>query len=97
MERNKSVEIGTPIVLQCELSDPLAQVCWSKDEMKLFPKTGLDIQSEANVKRLVIHSAELSDSGLYCCSLADDAMTFKVDVQGDFPLYASLFNSFLGV
>ncbi|XP_029519124.2 obscurin-like protein 1 isoform X5 [Oncorhynchus nerka] len=81
MERNKSVEIGTPIVLQCELSDPLAQVCWSKDEMKLFPKTGLDIQSEANVKRLVIHSAELSDSGLYCCSLADDAMTFKVDVQ----------------
>ncbi|XP_070978830.1 obscurin isoform X13 [Oncorhynchus clarkii lewisi] len=81
MERNKSVEIGTPIVLQCELSDPLAQVCWSKDEIKLFPKTGLDIQSEANVKRLVIHSAELSDSGLYCCSLADDAMTFKVDVQ----------------
>nr|XP_029519351.1 obscurin-like protein 1 isoform X6 [Oncorhynchus nerka] len=81
MERNKSVEIGTPIVLQCELADPLAQVCWSKDEMKLFPKTGLDIQSEANVKRLVIHSAELSDSGLYCCSLADDAMTFKVDVQ----------------
>ncbi|XP_019910061.2 obscurin-like protein 1 isoform X2 [Esox lucius] len=81
MERNKSVEVGSPIVLQCELSDSTGQVCWSKDDMKLFTKAGLDIQSEANVRRLVVHSAELSDSGLYCCSLADDAITFKVDIQ----------------
>ncbi|KAL0964073.1 hypothetical protein UPYG_G00318040 [Umbra pygmaea] len=81
MERNKSIEVGYPIVLQCELSDTTAQVCWSKDDMKLFPKPGLDIQSKANMRRLVVHSAELSDSGIYCCSLADDAITFKVDVQ----------------
>lgn len=83
-EKYKVIAIGCPIILQCEVSDPLAQVSWFKDEVELFCKTGLDMKRDGSVRKLMIHSAKVSDSGLYSCSLADDVVTFHVDVEGDF-------------
>nr|XP_015214690.1 PREDICTED: obscurin-like protein 1 isoform X1 [Lepisosteus oculatus] len=80
-ERNKSTEAGCPIVLHCEVSDPTAQVCWYKDGTKLLPQSGIEIQSESSVRRLVIQSASLSHSGVYSCSTVDDVMKFTVDVK----------------
>nr|XP_015214696.1 PREDICTED: obscurin-like protein 1 isoform X6 [Lepisosteus oculatus] len=79
-ERIKSIEAGCPIALQCELSDPNAQVCWYKDGVKL-PHSGIDIQSEGNVRRLVIQSADLHHSGVYRCETDNDAIYFKMDIK----------------
>ncbi|XP_036397353.1 obscurin isoform X5 [Megalops cyprinoides] len=80
-ERNKSIEAGCPIVLHCEITDPNAQVSWYKDGIEIVPQTGTEIQSDGHVRGLVVQSAELSHSGVYSCSIADEVLMFKVDVQ----------------
>ncbi|XP_033965419.1 obscurin isoform X4 [Pseudochaenichthys georgianus] len=80
-EKYKMITMGRQIVLQCEVSDPVAQVSWFKDEVELFCKTGLDMKRDGSQRKLMIHSAKVSDSGLYSCSLADDVVTFQVDVE----------------
>ncbi|KAM6935045.1 obscurin-like protein 1 isoform 2-T2 [Xenentodon cancila] len=80
-EKYKMIRIGCPIILQCEVSDPAAQVSWFKDEMELFCKTGLDMKRDGSLRKLMIHSAKLSDSGLYSCSLDDEAVVFCVDIE----------------
>ncbi|XP_067300486.1 obscurin isoform X2 [Pseudorasbora parva] len=78
--RNKFIEAGCPIILQCEISDPTAQVSWLKDGVELQQESGLDIQSEGTMKTMIIHSAELKHSGVYSCEAVDDRIAFKVDV-----------------
>ncbi|XP_061082562.1 obscurin-like protein 1 isoform X11 [Conger conger] len=84
-ERNRCVEAGCPIILHCEISDPTAQVSWHKDGVQLYLQSGVDIQSEGHLRKLVVQSAERSHSGVYSCSFADEVITFKVDVQ-DLPV-----------
>lgn len=93
-ERTMSIEVGGPIVLQCELSDPNGLVRWYKDGTQLFPKAGLDIQSEDNVRTLVVQSAELLHSGMYSCITVDDTMEFHVEIQGHYTpfVFALCFN-----
>jgi len=86
-EKNKMIRIGCPIILQCQVTDPAAQVTWFKDAVELFSKTGLDMKRDGSLRKLMIHSAKASDSGLYSCSLIDDVVTFHVDVEGDFFVY----------
>uniref|UniRef100_A0A3Q0R1B6 Obscurin-like protein 1 n=1 Tax=Amphilophus citrinellus TaxID=61819 RepID=A0A3Q0R1B6_AMPCI len=81
MDRNKFVEIGNPIVLYCEVSDPAALVHWYKNGVELKSMEGLHIQSEGTMRRIVIQSAELSHSGVYCCDAIDDVIRFNVEVE----------------
>lgn len=83
MDRNKFVEIGNPIVLYCELSDPAAAVNWYKNGVELKTMEGLHIQSEGTMRRIVIQSAEFSHSGVYCCDAIDDVIRFNVEVEGE--------------
>ncbi|XP_030284379.1 obscurin-like protein 1 isoform X1 [Sparus aurata] len=80
-EKYKMITIGCPIILQCEVSDPVAQVSWFKDEVELFCRTGLDMKRDGSLRKLMINSAKVSDSGLYSCSLIDDVVTFHVDIE----------------
>ncbi|XP_041940393.1 obscurin-like protein 1 isoform X4 [Alosa sapidissima] len=80
-ERSKSIEVGRPIVLQCELSDPTAQVYWYKDGTKLQQQSGLSIQTDGNKRTLVVQSAEFCHSGIYSCKAKGDAVQFNVDVK----------------
>lgn len=82
MDRNKFVEIGNPIVLYCELSDPAAPVHWYKNGVELHTVEGLHIQSEGTMRRIVIQSSEMSHSGVYCCDAIDDVIRFNVEVEG---------------
>lgn len=82
----KLIEAGSPIVLQCVVSDPEAQVCWFKEEMKLISSSGLEIHSVGNTRTLVIQSAEVSHSGVYRCATDDDTVEFQVEIKGDFSL-----------
>lgn len=83
MDRNKFVEVGNPIVLYCELSDPTAPVHWYKNGVELQTIEGLHIQSEGTMRRIVIQSAEFSHSGVYCCDAIDDVIRFNVEVEGE--------------
>ncbi|XP_017325481.2 obscurin isoform X8 [Ictalurus punctatus] len=78
--RNKLIEAGCPIILQCEISESAAQVSWFKDGVPLLQETGLDIKSEGTMRALIIQSAELKHSGMYSCEAGDDRIAFKVDV-----------------
>ncbi|XP_039883567.1 obscurin-like protein 1 isoform X13 [Simochromis diagramma] len=80
-EKYKLIAAGCPIILQCEVSDPVAQVSWFKEDLELFCKTGLDMKRDGNFRKLMIPSAKVSDSGLYSCKFADDIATFHVDVE----------------
>uniref|UniRef100_A0A4W6CYD7 Obscurin like cytoskeletal adaptor 1b n=1 Tax=Lates calcarifer TaxID=8187 RepID=A0A4W6CYD7_LATCA len=80
-ERNKTIQTGCPIVLQCELSDPSAQVHWYKDGSKLHPQSGVDILTDGLARKLIVHSAEFFHSGLYCCKTKGDTITFSVDIK----------------
>lgn len=82
MDRNKFVEVGNPIVLYCELSNPEAPVRWYKNGVELHSVEGLHIQSEGTMRRIVIQSAEFSHSGVYSCDAIDDVIRFNVEVEG---------------
>ncbi|KAM4602185.1 obscurin-like protein 1a [Polymixia lowei] len=82
LDSNKKVENGDPIVLYCEVSHPFAKVCWFKDGVELQVTDGLSIQSEGNMRRIVIQSAEAPDSGVYTCETAGDVIKFNVEVAG---------------
>ena len=82
-DQTQTVMVGCPVALLCELSDPNGQVHWYKDGAKLIPPPGVDIQSDGNIRRLTIQSAQSSHSGVYQCETKDDAIQFSVDVKGD--------------
>lgn len=89
MDRNKFIEVGNPIVLYCELSDPAAPVHWYKNGVELQTVEGLHIQSEGTMRRIVIQSAEFSHSGVYCCDAIDDVIRFNVEVEGEWTTFLS--------
>lgn len=77
------VEAGRPIELQCEVSEPSAQVYWHKDGEVLLPQREYEFQTEERLRALLIRSAQVKHSGLYSCAAAEDNIDFKVDVAGD--------------
>ncbi|XP_048835459.1 obscurin-like protein 1 isoform X15 [Brienomyrus brachyistius] len=89
-QRHKSVKPGCPIILQCEVSDPSAQVCWSKDGIELHPKTGINIQSEGTMRTLIIQSADICHSGVYSCNTMDDIIQFYVDIKASTAIFSPI-------
>ena len=83
MEKNKSIEAGSPIALRCEISDPTTEVCWYKDGVRLHPQSGNAILSEGTLRTLVVQAAGPSHSGVYSCQTKDTALHFAVDIKGD--------------
>uniref|UniRef100_A0A8C4ZIB0 Obscurin like cytoskeletal adaptor 1a n=1 Tax=Gadus morhua TaxID=8049 RepID=A0A8C4ZIB0_GADMO len=79
-DREKTVASGDAIVLYCEVSHAFAHVSWFKDGAELQANDGLTVQSERNMRRIVVQSAEASDSGVYTCKAAGDVVQFNVQV-----------------
>ncbi|KAK1798804.1 hypothetical protein P4O66_007084 [Electrophorus voltai] len=92
-DSNKRVEAGSPIVLYCEVSHPVSAVRWFKDGRELHQEDGLNIQSDGNMRRIVIQSSEYSHSGVYTCQSNDDVITFNVDVKAPRAMFESLTES----
>lgn len=82
-QRTKCIESGLPFKLQCEVSDPDAQVWWYKDGNEVLPQDGMVIGSEEGMRTLSVQAAELCHSGIYSCQMNDDAITFHVEIKGD--------------
>ncbi|KAL1022128.1 hypothetical protein UPYG_G00022490 [Umbra pygmaea] len=82
LDSNKRVVTGDPVVLYCEVSHPSATVGWFKDGAELQMTDCLNIQSDGNMRRVVIESAEVTDSGVYTCETTGDVIKFNVKVEG---------------
>lgn len=83
VEKSKCIEAGNYFELCCEVSDPIADVHWYKDDTEILTDTGWDIQAEGTLRMLVVHSAEPSHSGIYSCNMPNDSVQFTVDIKGD--------------
>lgn len=80
---NKSVEVGEPVVLQCQVSDPNAEVSWYKDGIELREAAKQEMLAEGSTRQLTFQSAQLSHAGIYSCKTTDDAAQFHLEVKGD--------------
>ncbi|XP_061918882.1 obscurin-like protein 1a [Entelurus aequoreus] len=81
-DMSKKVETGDVIVLYCEVSCPSAKVSWFKDGEELQASDRLKTQSDGNMRRIVIHSAEKQDTGVYTCQTSGNVISFTVEVAG---------------
>lgn len=81
-DQSKTVMAGSPIALQCELPAHNGQVSWHKDEAELLPENEVAIQSQENLRSLVVPSAEQTPMDVCNCE-SDDDIQFSVDVKGD--------------
>lgn len=79
----KTVEVGEAVVLQCQVSDPNAEVSWYKDGIELRETAKQELLAEGSIRRLSFQSAQLSHAGSYSCKTTDDAAHFHVEVKGD--------------
>lgn len=82
-ERTKVREMGKPVTLECDVTNPDVRVFWYRDNEQIFNQPGIDLLEAGHRRTLVIQSAELAHSGMYLCQTADDAATFWVEVKGD--------------
>ncbi|KAL0184738.1 hypothetical protein M9458_020434, partial [Cirrhinus mrigala] len=69
------------LLLCCQVSRSDAIVQWYKDGVELKPSDNVLIEAENTLRRLIVLSAQLSDSGTYTCRAGDSALIFKVNVR----------------
>uniref|UniRef100_A0A8C5CF04 Obscurin like cytoskeletal adaptor 1a n=1 Tax=Gadus morhua TaxID=8049 RepID=A0A8C5CF04_GADMO len=84
-ERTKVHDQGEPVTLECDVTNPYAQVFWYRDDEQIFNQPGIYLLEAGHRRSLVIQSSELSHSGVYTCQMADDVAIFRVEVKGDWP------------
>ncbi|KAL6085562.1 hypothetical protein STEG23_033416 [Scotinomys teguina] len=68
------------VVLTCELCRPWAEVRWTKDGEEVVESPALLLEKEETIRRLVLPSAQLEDSGEYLCEIDDESASFTVTV-----------------
>nr|XP_045003338.1 obscurin-like protein 1 isoform X2 [Jaculus jaculus] len=68
------------VVLTCELCRPWAEVRWTKDGEEVVESAALLLQREDTIRRLVLPSVQLEDSGEYLCEIDDESASFTVTV-----------------
>lgn len=74
---------GHPAGVDCEISDPVATVCWYKDEVELISKTEPQIKMEGS-RTVVVHSRQPTGLEKYDCVKEDGVIQLDVQDQGDF-------------
>ncbi|XP_055472983.1 obscurin-like protein 1 isoform X2 [Psammomys obesus] len=68
------------VVLTCELCRPWVEVHWTKDGEEVVESPALLLEKEDNIRRLVLPSVQLEDSGEYLCEINDESASFTVTV-----------------
>lgn len=70
------------VVLTCELCRPWAEVRWTKDGEEVVESPALLLEKEDTIRRLVLPSVQLEDSGEYLCEIHDESASFTITVTG---------------
>ncbi|OCT63341.1 obscurin-like protein 1 isoform X2 [Xenopus laevis] len=71
---------GEQVVLSCELSRENALVRWYKDGERLEENERIRMESDGKLRRLVILSAQVQNSGEFVCDAGDDSAFYSVTV-----------------
>uniref|UniRef100_A0A6I8Q9N6 Obscurin-like cytoskeletal adaptor 1 n=1 Tax=Xenopus tropicalis TaxID=8364 RepID=A0A6I8Q9N6_XENTR len=74
---------GESVTLSCELSRESALVRWYKDGERLEESERVRMESEGALRRLLILSARVGDSGEFVCDAGDDSAFYSVTVTGN--------------
>nr|DBA19681.1 TPA: hypothetical protein GDO54_015481 [Pyxicephalus adspersus] len=69
---------GEPVVLTCEVSRENAKVRWYRDGVELEENDNIRMESDGRIRRLVIKSAQMQDSGEFVCDAGDDAVFYSL-------------------
>ncbi|CAH2305336.1 obscurin 1 [Pelobates cultripes] len=72
---------GEKVVLSCELSRQNAVVRWYKDGERVEESERIMLESDGSIRRLVIVSSQLQDSGEFVCDAGDDSAFYNVTVK----------------
>lgn len=70
------------LVLSCDVSRPDGTVQWYKDGAEIHSNADMTIQADGIKRKVTIHSAKLSDTGMYTCRAGDNVLIFKVNIRG---------------
>lgn len=81
---------GEDVVLELKVSRENAEVCWVKNGIKLEENTNISIIADDLVRKLIIHSPTIADSGIYTCNAIDDTMDFQVKITGMLRLHKGI-------
>ncbi|XP_042525465.1 obscurin [Dipodomys spectabilis] len=76
-----SVEERGTLALQCEISDPKAEVVWCKDGVQLGPSDKYDFLNTVGMRGLVVHDLSHEDAGLYTCHVGGEETCARVSVH----------------
>ncbi|NXA32845.1 OBSL1 protein, partial [Eudromia elegans] len=80
-QRCRTLLVGQPLLLECEVSPSDAPVHWLKDG-EAVPLDGIiTVQEEGGVRRLLVRSVGLWEAGTYTCEAGDAAASFAVTVS----------------
>ncbi|XP_013365188.1 PREDICTED: obscurin [Chinchilla lanigera] len=77
----RTVEEGSTVILEVELSRPWPQVHWTRNAATLEPSDDVEIHAEDVVHRLVLRSVGFADRGFYGCETPDDKTQAKLTVE----------------
>ncbi|XP_066431628.1 obscurin-like protein 1 isoform X2 [Eleutherodactylus coqui] len=72
---------GGQVILSCEVSRDNAKVCWYKDGVEIEESEDLVLESDGKHRRLIIHNAQVQDSGEFVCDVRDDCVFYTVLVS----------------
>lgn len=79
----QSVVEHEQLVLSCEVSRSDGIVKWYKDGTEMQPTNNVTIQAEGTNRKLITHSAQLSDTATYTSRVGDNVLVFKVNIRGN--------------
>lgn len=71
------------LVLSCKVSRADGVVQWYRDGTEIQSNNDITIEAKGAERTLTIHSAKLSDTGVYTSRAGDNILIFKVNVRGN--------------
>ncbi|XP_044160310.1 obscurin-like protein 1 [Bufo gargarizans] len=78
---NRTLDVGQPVCLSCQVPSSGAKVRWMKDGQEVEAVGRISLQSDGRMRRLLISSLDRLDSGTYTCHLGNDSTSFTVTVS----------------
>lgn len=91
----KSVVEHDELVLSCEVSRADGVVQWYKDGTEMQSSKNITMEAEDTKRNLIIHSAQLSDTGTYTCRAGDNVLLFKVNIRGNKTAHENFYKNIL--
>lgn len=78
-----TVQEGSTVTLEVELSRPWPQVRWTRNATALEASDNVEIHAEDMRHRLVLRSVGFADRGFYGCETPDDKTQAKLTVESE--------------